>query len=270
LWYTFYTRNTGKISIKAIGWGGLQYTYVNGDISDTVISDQEYLSESRLLSVREGPQLQEKRQSLKKIDVLSVAMGLSTVVSPQTGKGIKSVTVGEGNEPHRNFSTAWKLKGEELAIYTMEGSKRVPWIPCASQTLSRSDGLLWLKATFDMPTNLVPFVGGAQPNQTALVVNLHGLHKGVAYVNGFHIGRYWLVAGACDGDCAPPRHGPHCYLHWKGCGEYTQNLYHIPFEVLRPTGNMIVVFEETAPTDHESSLRNLSQVQLEIVHEHPG
>jgi hypothetical protein len=28
--------------------------------------------------------------------------------------------------------------------------------------------------------------------------------KGVAYVNGFELGRYWLKPGGCHGDCAPP------------------------------------------------------------------
>lgn len=48
------------------------------------------------------------------------------------------------------------------------------------------------------------------------------------YVNGFNIGRYFLVngSGSCDpaNNCAPPRHGPACYMHYAHCGEPTQSL----------------------------------------------
>ena len=140
------------------------------------------------------------------------------------------------------------------------------WQLMKSSALRRSDGLLWFQGHFDLPKGLHPFAGGAQPNQTAVVVNLNGLNKGVAYVNGFNIGRYWLVLGQCDGDCAPPHHGPHCFLHYTNCGKPTQDLYHVPFEELKPTGNTLTLFEE-APS---SKQRNLHDVFLEIVHEHPG
>ena len=39
------------------------------------------------------------------------------------------------------------------------------------------------------------------------------LNKGVAYVNGFNIGRYWLTPGQCSGACAPPVKNGHCYMH---------------------------------------------------------
>jgi hypothetical protein len=269
LWYTFYTSDTGKISVQDNGWGGLHYSYVNGILSDRtgdLKMTRENRKRSRVLGLQEGSQT-EPLQSPKKIDIFSVAMGLSTVVSPQTGKGIKSVTIGESGLPQTSLTTSWKLKGEELAIYTDDGTKRVEWHPFAAETISTSDGLLWIKGSFDLPSNLASFSGGAQPNQTALVLNLSGLHKGVAYVNGFHIGRYWLIAGQCNGDCAPPRHGEHCYLHYKDCGEPTQHLYHIPFEALRPTNNMVVLFEETAPAT--GMVRNLTQVHLEVLHDHP-
>jgi Glycosyl hydrolases family 35 len=277
MWYTFYTEKVGNVKVKPIGWGGLQYVYVDGKLSNVIDGPTDGLSSviSRkldggsaahhkvdVLSVAMGLSNQKKR-----IDVLSVAMGMSTTISPETGKGIESVSVGEHDaSPQTRFSTAWTLRGEELKVYTDEGAKRVEWkpVPSNTNTIDQNDGLFWLQGNFEMPRSLLPFLGGAQPNQTAVVINLSGLNKGVAYVNGFNIGRYWLAPGVCEGDCAPPRHGPHCFLYWHNCGKPTQKLYHIPFEVLKASGNTVTVFEETAATN-----RNLSDVFLEIVHEHP-
>jgi Glycosyl hydrolases family 35 len=277
LWYTFYTNGVGKIKVKAIGYGGFQYSYVDGVLSDTT----EYFEEG-ILSAPERqlrPTDSERRRKkvdtfsvvmgslnqTKRVDILSVAMGLSAIVAPENGKGIESVTVGNRDTTHIEFATAWKLKGEELEIYTEEGAKQVQWQQVAPSILLPTDGLLWLRGFFDIPHALLPFVGSAQPNQTALVVNLHGLNKGMAYVNGFHIGRYWLVEGACEKrDCAPPFHGSHCFMHWEDCGKPTQHLYHIPFEVLKPFGNVLTLFEET----QSSKIRNLTHVHIMVVLKH--
>lgn len=287
MWYTFWPDAIGTISIKGIGWGGLQYSYVDGLRSKSI--QEKHLSrnvspierrlerygstysQSRLgkksrldiLSVAMGLSNQKKR-----VDILSVAMGLNTVVAPQDGKGIESVTIaGKGNATsiYKNFVTAWKLKGEELEIFTDSGSKQVDWKPLSSLELGPKEGLVWLQGRFDIPTELQPNLGGGQPNQTAIAVNLGGLNKGMAYVNGFNIGRYWLAPGKCHGQCAPPHHGHHCFLHYQGCDKPTQSLYHIPFELLKATSNIITLFEEST----SSKPRNLQHVFLEVLHDHP-
>jgi hypothetical protein len=144
-----------------------------------------------------------------------------------------------------------------------EGSRLVDWLPTSSG-LKDDDGLFWLQGRFDLANELYRFAGGAQLDQTALAANLFGLNKGVAYVNGFNIGRYWLKRGICDGDCAPPFHGSHCYIFWKHCDEPTQYLYHIPFEMLLPKDNVITLFEETSPMRH----RDFSKVSIEILRHH--
>ena len=105
------------------------------------------------------------------------------------------------------------------------------------------------------------------PTQTSFALDLSTMNKGVAYVNGFDIGRYWLEAGTCSGTCAPPVKSGHCYMHWKGCGKPTQTLYHVPNEVLKPKGNLVVLFEETA---NSVQARDLSGVRLRALHEHPA
>ena len=74
------------------------------------------------------------------------------------------------------------------------------------------------------------------------------------------------MAGQCKGACAPPVKSGHCYMHWKGCGRPTQTLYHVPDEVLRPQGNLVVLFEETA---NSVQPRALSGVRLRALHDHP-
>ena len=281
-WYTFYTNTTGNISIKGKGWGGLQYSYVDGVRSNRV-QNSNISSVKRHLKVTEGiPHLHRQRKrrtgnssisigkngGKKRVDILSVAMGLSTVVSPQDSKGVESVTLwGGGNISYvfKEFTTAWKLKGEEFKIFSAAGVNSVTWKNISSPKVSRNDGLIWLQGTFDTPENLFPFLGGAQPNQTAIVANLRGLYKGMAYVNGFNIGRYWLASGECPGKCAPPLHGKRCFLHYEGCGKPTQSLYHIPFVLLKPKNNLITLFEENA----SAKSRNLDDVFLEIIHDHP-
>ena len=267
MWYSFKTKQVGKIAVQAIGEGGYHYVYVNGQLSDAVSTESIIKDGNKTSAVdrRLGEILDTKRQKTQ-VHIFSVAMGLSTTVSPQTGKGLKSVAIGGNHHNHTTFATAWKLKGEELEIYTGKGAERVTWKPMEGSILEPTDGLLWLRGSFEVPKTLLAFVGGAQPNQTALVVNLQGLNKGMAYVNGFHLGRYWLIEGNCgNGGCAPPHHGNHCFMHWAGCGKPTQHLYHIPFEILKQSGNTLTVFEEA---ESPQKKRNLEHVHVEVVQEH--
>ena len=55
-------------------------------------------------------------------------------------------------------------------------------------------------------------------------------------------------------------------MHWKDCGKPTQTLYHVPTGLLQPTGNLVVLFEETSPPPGVE--RHLGGVALVAVHEH--
>ncbi|KAL6634789.1 hypothetical protein ACP70R_027460 [Stipagrostis hirtigluma subsp. patula] len=100
----------------------------------------------------------------------------------------------------------------------------------------------WYKATFQAP-----------PGTEPVVVDLAGLNKGVAYVNGNNLGRYWpsYVAGDMDGCHRCDYRGE--YKTWgneekclTGCGEIGQRWYHVPRSFLRPAGepSTVVLFEE--------------------------
>ena len=109
------------------------------------------------------------------------------------------------------------LRGEEQHIYTEEGTQSVTWEPL-TPALEASATLAWFKARIDLPP--------AAPNATQMsyALQLDTMNKGVAYVNGFNLGRYWMVEGKCSGACAPPVKSGHCYMHWKGCDRPTQTL----------------------------------------------
>jgi hypothetical protein len=152
------------------------------------------------------------------------------------------------------------LRGEADAIYSEEGVAKVAW-SSLTRAAEADARLAWFKARIDLPAAPSPPAA-----QTAYALDLSSMNKGVAFVNGFDLGRYWMLPGKCSGSCAPPVKNGHCYEHWTDCGEPTQTLYHVPTELLRPTGNLVVLFEETA---NSVQPRRLERVRLVALHAHP-
>lgn len=98
---------------------------------------------------------------------------------------------------------------------------------------------VWFKTTFDSPRGTDP-----------VVVDLLGMGKGLAWVNGFNIGRYWSSAFADNQGCDSCDYRGD-YGHAKDnkcrseCGTSTQRWYHIPHSVLKCDGqNILVLFDE--------------------------
>ncbi|XP_010941318.1 beta-galactosidase 11 [Elaeis guineensis] len=101
------------------------------------------------------------------------------------------------------------MKGEKLGIFTEEGSKKVQW------TEAKNDKpVTWYKRYFDMPRGNDP-----------VALDMTTMGKGLAWVNGNCIGRYWVS-----------------YL--SPLGKPSQSVYHIPREWLKPKDNLLVIFEE--------------------------
>jgi len=175
-----------------------------------------------------------------KLHVLSAAMGLSNGgVGPNSHKGVSAVEVA-GKELKASWTHSWVMKGEELQIFAPASSDAVSWEPYGAAF--ESTAVTWLRASADVPH------GASLSDPTvAFALELSSMSKGVAYVNGFNLGRYWSKPGKCSGTCAPPIKNGHCYMHWKDCDKATQTMYHIPSDVLKSKGNLIVLFEEAAP-----------------------
>ncbi|KAF9590685.1 hypothetical protein IFM89_036177 [Coptis chinensis] len=119
------------------------------------------------------------------ITLLSVMVGLpdSGAYLERRVVGIRGVTIqGTGQGPPQDLSkSVWGyqvgLLGEELQIYTYQGSSKVQW-----NSIVSSSPLTWYKATFDAPQ-------GDDP----VVLNLASMGKCEAWINGQSIGRLLVL-----------------------------------------------------------------------------
>ncbi|GKV20944.1 hypothetical protein SLEP1_g30987 [Rubroshorea leprosula] len=117
------------------------------------------------------------------------------------------------------------LKGEQKKIYTKEGSEKVKWKKAPA---TQADALTWYKAHFDAPE-------GDNP----VAIRMIGMGKGMVWINGKSIGRYWTS-----------------YL--SPLLQPTQSEYHIPRSYMKPKDNLIVVLEEEQGT-------NITKVEFLVV-----
>ncbi|KAK0584462.1 hypothetical protein LWI29_013639 [Acer saccharum] len=111
----------------------------------------------------------------------------------------------------------------------------------SAEALPTNRSFVWYKTTFPSPLRTDP-----------VVVDLLGLGKGEAYVNGKSIGRYWPSRTApkygCPYKCDYNQTydgGNKCVTN---CGKSTQRYYHIPREFLDNRENVLVLFEEFGGT----------------------
>ncbi|KAJ9561134.1 hypothetical protein OSB04_006294 [Centaurea solstitialis] len=78
-----------------------------------------------------------------------------------------------------------------------------------------------------------------------LAIDMKRMGKGQVWINGESIGRYWTqhAKGTCSNACSyTGTYRPvKCQTR---CGKPTQRWYHVPRSWLKPTQNLIVVFEE--------------------------
>lgn len=106
------------------------------------------------------------------------------------------------------------LRGMEHKYYSKDSKLATKW---AANDLPTNKMMTWYKTTFKAPLGTDP-----------VVVDLQGLGKGFAWVNGNNIGRYWpsyLAEDGCSTDACDYR-GP--YTDKKclsNCGQPTQRWY---------------------------------------------
>ncbi|KAG9443679.1 hypothetical protein H6P81_015019 [Aristolochia fimbriata] len=142
---------------------------------------------------------------------------------------------GQGNITYDLSSYMWSYRigmhGDNKKIYSSDSPLASSW---RSDNFRINKPLVWYKTTFSLP----------QGNE-AVVVDLQGMGKGQAWVNGQSIGRYWTSfisksdCSACDykGEYKPEK----CRTD---CGVPTQRWYHIPKSFLKSDTNTLVLFEE--------------------------
>ncbi|XP_052173349.1 beta-galactosidase-like [Diospyros lotus] len=125
------------------------------------------------------------------------------------------------------------LDGIEKGLYMKDTKANWRW---KVQNLPTNKMFVWYKTTFKAPM-------GDDP----VVLDLLGMGKGIAWVNGFNIGRYWPSYFADDNGCDFKCDYRGTYGSNKcltGCGESSQRWYHVPRSILNNDDNLLVLFEE--------------------------
>ncbi|KAJ8490304.1 hypothetical protein OPV22_012025 [Ensete ventricosum] len=128
--------------------------------------------------------------------------GVHTVV-------IQGLNAGTLDLSHSVWGHQVGLTGETLGIFSEKGVNAVKWEEAKSDT-----PVAWYKRYFDAPSGHDP-----------VALEMSSMGKGLVWVNGESIGRYWIS-----------------YLN--PLGKASQSGYHVPRSFLKPKDNLMVVFEE--------------------------
>ncbi|CAN4094483.1 unnamed protein product [Withania somnifera] len=213
--------------------GHVLHVFVNGKLSGTVFGtlDNPKLTYSGNVKLRAG---------INKISLLSASVGLPNVgVHYDTWNAgvLGPVTLSGLNEGSRDLAKQrWSykvgLKGESLSLHSLSGSSSVDWVQ--GSLVARKQPLTWYKATFNTPE-------GNEP----LALDMASMGKGQIWINGEGAGRHWPGYTA-QGDCSKCSYAgtfneKKCQTN---CGQPSQRWYHVPLSWLKPSGNLLVVFEE--------------------------
>ncbi|CAI9272316.1 unnamed protein product [Lactuca saligna] len=242
--------------------GHALHVFINGKLSGSIFGTREdrrisYRAKIRLLSGR------------NKIALLSVAMGLSNIgghyESWETGVlgpvVLYGLDHGKLDLTHTKWSYRIGLKGEAMnVVSTTRMPSSVEWVQ-GSLITQNNQPLTWHKAYFNEPD-------GEEP----LALDMSSMGKGQVWINGQSIGRYWTAYAT--GNCQQC-HYTGSYRPIKcqvGCGRPTQRWYHVPRSWLKPTGNLLVLFEELGgdPTGILLAKRSMTSVCADVVEYHPN
>ncbi|XP_056698962.1 beta-galactosidase 13 isoform X2 [Spinacia oleracea] len=171
------------------------------------------------------------KEGVNKITILSSVVGMpdsgSNMEKRWTGVkslGIQSLGTGDLDLSYNGWHHKIGMEGEKHEYYTEEGAKKVKWVPAEG---GAGEVLTWYKAYFDAPE-------GDEP----VAIRMENMTKGMIWVNGKSIGRYWSS-----------------FLSVKQ--EPSQKEYHIPRVFLKTKDNLLVIFDETGG--------NINTVEIETV-----
>ncbi|VFQ71873.1 unnamed protein product [Cuscuta campestris] len=238
LWYITsveISSNGGQQPVLAVNSAGhALHVFINGKYSGSAHGTKEHPQFTFTARVSLQP-------GVNKISLLSVAIGLwndgphyetskTGIVGPVGLHGLDNV--GSLDLSTQKWSYQVGLQGEAMNLVSPTGTSSVHWVEGSLQ-VAQPQPLTWYKSYFNSP-------GGNEP----LGLDMGSMVKGEVWINGQSIGRYWTITAA--GDCEPCRYegayrSPKCQ---SGCGQPTQRWYHVPRSWLKPTGNVVVVFEE--------------------------
>ncbi|KAI0528736.1 hypothetical protein KFK09_001278 [Dendrobium nobile] len=236
LWYitSVNVSQDQQMSLQVNTAGHILHAFVNGDLIGS-----EYAPNGKFSFVFEKDVI--LNQEINIIALLSATVGLKNYgpyyeLMPAGIVGGPVKLIGNYNDTiDLSFST-WSYK------VGLEGEKQQVYLDNSNSTWNKGGifpkkvPFTWYKTTFQAPL-------GSDP----VVVDLLGLGKGTAWVNGQSIGRYWPSYLTWSGGCSPcdyrgPFQSNSCQT---GCGEPAQRWYHVPRSFLKAgEPNTLVLFEE--------------------------
>ncbi|KAI5003503.1 hypothetical protein ZWY2020_030663 [Hordeum vulgare] len=175
------------------------------------------------------------------IALLSMTVGLQNAGARYewVGAGLTSVNIsGMENGTIDLSSNKWSykigLEGEHYSLFKPDQGNNQRWSQQSEP--SKDQPLTWYKVHVDAPQGYDP-----------IGLDMQSMGKGLAWLNGNAIGRYWLRTSSSDDRCTPS-----CNYRGQfspdncrtGCGKPSQRWYHVPRSWFHPSGNTLVVFEE--------------------------
>ncbi|KAG6388654.1 hypothetical protein SASPL_150086 [Salvia splendens] len=209
LWYTTSYEQSEELNsvITVDSNGHVLCTFVNGEF----LASGHGIYRNQSFSLESGASL---KSGVNNISLLSIMIGLpdSGAFMEKRASGLRNVSIGDKDLTFSSWGYQVGLVGEKLQLYTEEGSSKAEW----SKFNRYSQQLKWYKARFDAPEGTDP-----------VALNLGTMGKGAAWINGESIGRYWISF-----------HQPN--------GLPSQIWYNIPRSFLKPSDNLLVLFEEEA------------------------
>ncbi|KAL0558954.1 hypothetical protein IC582_003543 [Cucumis melo] len=158
----------------------------------------------------------------------------------------------DGNVTTNLSSNLWSYKvglnGEKEQLYNPMFSKGTNWSKLNKTSVERR--MTWYKTSFKTPSGIDP-----------IALDMQGMGKGEAWINGQSIGRFWpsFIAGndncseACDYRGA---YDPNKCV--ENCGNPSQRWYHIPRSFLSDDTNTLVLFEEIGGNPQQVSVQTIT------------
>ncbi|XP_052183251.1 beta-galactosidase-like isoform X2 [Diospyros lotus] len=224
-----FLKNGENPVLTVMSSGHALHVFINGQLSGTAYGALENpkLTYSGNVKLRSG---------INKISLLSITNVGLHFETWNTGV-LGPVSLGNLNEGTRDLTKQrWSykvgLRGEALNLHSLGGSSSVEWVEGSS--LAKKQPTTWYKTTFSAPEGNDP-----------LALDMNSMGKGQIWINGESIGRYW-PGYIAQGNCRSCNYAG-TYTERKcqtNCGEASQRWYHVPLSWLKPSGNLLVVFEE--------------------------
>ncbi|KAL4650070.1 hypothetical protein ACB092_01G060500 [Castanea dentata] len=255
-----FLRGGQKPTLSVQSAGHAVHVFINGQYSGSTFGTREQRQFTFTGSVT-------LHAGTNKIALLSIAVGLPNVgFHYETWKTgilgpvlLHGLDKGQRDLSWQKWSYQVGLKGEAMNLVSPNGASSVDWIRGSLATQSHQP-LTWYKAYINAPK-------GNEP----LALDMQSMGKGQVWINGQSIGRYWMAyaKGNCNtcsysGTFRPTK----CQL---GCDQPTQRWYHVPRSWLKPTQNLLVVFEELGGDVSKISLvrRSVTRVCADTSEHHP-